>query len=177
MVELSSRYAHTLFDLAKESGALEEFAKQAHFIREILKSEDCRRVLDNPMLSNDEKRDFITDILAGNVHNDLAGLLYMLITKRNESLIVPALTSFINMVSMNIEKTDAHVVSAVELDEKQIKILKNTLQKKINKQVHITVSVDKTLIGGLQIHVDGYLIDRSVKKQLEDLKENLKEVL
>jgi len=73
-----------------------------------------------------------------------------------------------------MEKITAHVVSAAALNENQLFTLKNILSKKTGKQVELSVNTESSLIGGLHISVDGYVIDSTVKKQLRDMKMHLK---
>ena len=72
------------------------------------------------------------------------------------------------------ENMQAQVVSAAELSGEQISVLCEALSKKLGRQVDISSSVDPSLIGGLYICVDGYVLDRSVKKLLGDLRDNIK---
>ena len=74
----------------------------------------------------------------------------------------------------NAEITTAHVVSAATLSEAQLCALADMLSKKLNKQVEISPGIDPSLLGGLYIQVDGRVIDHTVKKQLSDIKENIK---
>ena len=75
----------------------------------------------------------------------------------------------------NIPKTTAaQVVSAVKLSDAQLLKLKDSLSKNLNKQVDISNIVDPALIGGLYIQVDGCVIDRSIKKQIQDIKKSVK---
>jgi len=72
------------------------------------------------------------------------------------------------------EKTAAQVVSAAELAKSQITALETALSKMLGKAVTVSARVDPSLIGGLSIQVDGFFIDRTVKRQLKDLRENIK---
>lgn len=65
----------------------------------------------------------------------------------------------------------AQVVSAVELTEEE----KTSLLKKLEKQCGHTVTaeyrVDKELLGGIVIEIDGKVIDASLRNRLNDIKE------
>ena len=177
MAELSARYAVTLFDLAIEDGAMDEILGQAFSVRDVLTSDGCADAMKDPHISKKEKRRFIDDVFADGLHSDLYGLLRLMIEKSHESLMTDAISRFIAMAEEYNGKTDAVVVSAAELDENQISVLKSLLSKKLNKQVEISQKLDASLIGGMYILVDGYLIDRTVKKQLDDLRDSIKKVL
>jgi len=68
----------------------------------------------------------------------------------------------------------ARVISATELSESQASAITNMLCKKLNKQVEISLNIDPSVIGGLYIHVSGIIIDRTIKKQLADLRDAAK---
>ncbi|MCL2671599.1 MAG: F0F1 ATP synthase subunit delta [Clostridiales bacterium] len=68
----------------------------------------------------------------------------------------------------------ATVVSAAELSDAQLSALTALLSQKLHNEVVLSVSIDPSLIGGLYIHVDGRVIDRSVKRQIADMKDSLK---
>jgi len=72
------------------------------------------------------------------------------------------------------ENVDAHVVSAMELNKSQASTLEDVLFKKLNKRVKVLLSTDPSVIGGLYIEVDGFIIDRTIKKQLGDLRDAVK---
>ena len=174
MAELNVRYATALFDLAAECGMLNEYFDQVVAVRDALQSDEGRSFMEHPDISDKDKHEFLEAVFAGNLYDDIKGFLYLLIAKNREKLIVPALSAFIDLVDSHNGKTTAAVVSAVQLNEQQISSLKNVLEKKLNKQVEISAKVDSSLIGGLYIHVDGYFIDYTVRKQLNDLKDSIK---
>lgn len=67
----------------------------------------------------------------------------------------------------------AQVVSAAALSENQISKLTNLLSEKIGERVEIISNTDPSLIGGLYIHVNGQIINCTVKKQINDMKVQL----
>ena len=73
-----------------------------------------------------------------------------------------------------IKKVTAQVVSAATLDEEQVSALRYLLAQKTGKMVEVALTVDPSLIGGLWVSVDGYLIDNTVRKQLLDMSASLK---
>lgn len=77
-------------------------------------------------------------------------------------------------MSDSSEKTNVHVTSAVKLKDAQLSTLHDTLSKKLGKPIKIIADIDPALIGGLHIRMDGHVIDRTVKRQLHDLKTSAK---
>lgn len=174
MAELSVRYATALFELSTESGLLNEYLEQAVFLRDTLKTDECRGIIEHPQVSTAEKCEFFKNAFAGKIQNDLLAFLYLAVSKGREKYLVPALTAFIDMGNSYNGEITAQVVSAVELNEKQVSALKAMLSKKLGKQVDVSVKVDSSIIGGLSIYADGYFMDHTVKRQLSDLEASIK---
>ena len=173
MAELKVRYASALLDLAVEDGVLSECLDQAVFVRDVLQTGECRSFIEHPHIRGADKRRFLDSVFAG-VHDNLIGLLYLLIARSYENLMIPALTTFIEMVKLHSGSAAANIVSATELNEGQISEVKDMLSRKLGKEVEISSITDPSLIGGFYIHVDGRLIDCTVKKYLSDLKNHIK---
>lgn len=67
--------------------------------------------------------------------------------------------------------TTAVVTSATELDDVQKQNLIRKLEKMCSRNVTLDLKVDKTLLGGLVIELDGKIIDGSLKNKLHKVKE------
>jgi ATP synthase F1 delta subunit len=65
------------------------------------------------------------------------------------------------------------IYSAVNLSKEQLSSFENKVGEMIDKKVRLDNRNDKSLIGGVRIFVEGRLIDASVKKRLDHLKESL----
>jgi len=177
MATLSARYAAALFTLASEQDLLNVFFEQVVGIRDALTNSDVANLIGNPAVPRTEKRDFLREIFSGKIHDDLFGLLSLMLNKSHEERIVPTLDAFVSMVNDHNGKANAQLVSASQLADTQIDMLKQLLSRKLNKQVDISHRVDPSLIGGFYIYVDGYLIDRTITKQLNDLRSTIEIVL
>jgi F-type H+-transporting ATPase subunit delta len=69
----------------------------------------------------------------------------------------------------------ASVTSAQPLDKHSEKEIIEHLNKMVSGKVEIRKQIDEKLLGGVVIKLDDTLIDASVKKSLEDLKQELSE--
>ena len=54
-----------------------------------------------------------------------------------------------------------------------MKIQKTELANKLNKQVVAKSVVVPELLGGLRISIDGHILDKTVKRQIEDMKKQM----
>ena len=75
---------------------------------------------------------------------------------------------------IEIDRTVARVISAIELTQSQKDELKAKLKQKCNRNVTLECYNDETLLGGLIIEIDGKQIDASLKSRLKDVKEVIK---
>ena len=170
MTEVDTRYATALYEMALAGGSLEEFLSQVTFLRDTLEDASVRRILTHPQISRAAKHDFFRDSFEGRIHVDLQGFLHLMVENRREEFLVSTLSALVSMIDEHMRKTTATIISAVELSDEQCSAIKQVLSRKLDKQVEIAVKVDPTVVGGFYIQVDGFFIDRTVKKQLHDIK-------
>ena len=59
----------------------------------------------------------------------------------------------------------------MELTKAEQAELTEKLGRKLNRTIHLECSVDPSLLGGMVVHVDGKVIDGSLKHKLQEIKE------
>ncbi len=173
MAELKDRYAAALYELSAESGRIEDNLKGAAYVLDALKVGGSEEFLRHPHIPREAKKELLSSLFEGKLSLELMGFLYMAADRRREAMIVPALTEFADRVNRELGRVTASVVSAAPLTEKQLETLRETLSRKLQKQVEIRHSVDPALLGGFYVHADGRLIDSSVRFELKKLKESM----
>ena len=67
------------------------------------------------------------------------------------------------------------VITATILDDKQTAELRDTLSKKLNKEIRLDVDIDPSVVAGPYIYVDGYYLDWTFKTRLRELTVHMKE--
>jgi len=177
VADLGIRYATALFEISQSGGMLKEYLDQAQMICDHLQEDDALLVLTHPRISADEKFDFFRKVFGDSIDQDLQGFVHLVISKNREAYLLPALEKLVEMIKYHQNQTTAKVVSATPLTDAQADKLAAVLSKKLNKEVDVIVVVDPSQIAGISIHVDGYLIDRTVKSMLRDMKDVLTETL
>ena len=68
---------------------------------------------------------------------------------------------------------EAKIYTPFKLTDKQITAIKESLHKKTNKQIVAKEYIDKSLIAGLKIIIDGTLYEYSISSQLDSIKNKL----
>lgn len=173
MAALKERYARALLDLSVEQGTLDVHMKQAAFLLDALKEQSGAEYLRHPHLSYTAKKELMQSLFKERVSEDLMEFLYLALAKKQEDVIVPALSAFLELGNRYLGKTGATVVSALPLTDEQIARLRALLKKKLGQDVELTLQVEPSIIGGFYIHVEDRLIDRSLRTQLKNLRESM----
>lgn len=174
MAKLKDRYANALLELSEEKGTLENDLEQAVFVRDALEESSVQSFLLYPHVPDTAKHQLFQNAFSDRLAKHLMGFLYLMVRKNREFLIVSSLNEFIYRANKRLGKVEAKVVSAKALTEKQIKTIQTLLSKKNNMQVEVKATVDPDVIGGFYVLVNGYVFDRTVRTDLNNMKERLK---
>ena len=73
----------------------------------------------------------------------------------------------------SIDVINVHATLAEDLSDKELQQLKNSIDKTIKKNAEISISVDKTIIGGIKLKIENTFLDASIQNQLQMLKNKL----
>ncbi len=165
-------YASALFDVAIEDGCLEEIFEGLKVIKEIFdNSEETIELLCSPAISNDERMQIVERCFEGNVHDDLVAFLCVLTRKGHVRDFNECYEVFDELYKDAAKRSKAVVISAVELDDAAKAKLLDKLRKMSGHTVEAEYRIDKSLIGGLIVEMDGRRIDGSLRKRLKEIKE------
>jgi len=74
---------------------------------------------------------------------------------------------------VRIDPNLAVVSSAIALNAKQQANIKTHLSKVLKRPIRLKTQVDKSIIAGLKIEVAGQIIDGTLNRQLQDLKQQI----
>ena len=171
---VAGRYANALFDLALETSKVDVFDEEVKLVLDTMKNDrEFLKVLNHPQVSGDEKFSILENAFKGKISDEIIGLFSVALRKNRETQIIDMLNIFSKKVKEYKGIETAFVTSAKPLSDAQIESIKEKLSKNLNKQIFIQADVDETLLGGVCIKVAGHIIDGSIKKQLDDLKNQL----
>jgi F-type H+-transporting ATPase subunit delta len=164
--QISRRYAQALFELeqdgAKNRAGLEKLAAVAAM-------GEVRAVLANPNYA-DELKAAVLEKAAGSLPAELKHLVAMLCERGKAELLPEIQAVFEQMLRQAESEVEAEVVSAVKLSDAQQKGLAKALTETTGRKVRLSVSEDKSILGGLLVRIGDRLIDYSVRSRLEALK-------
>ena len=102
--------------------------------------------------------------------------LGVLAQKRRLAALPGIVAAFRAMLAEHKGEATAEVISAVPLDEQQLKALEESVAAYAGKAVSLSSSVDPSLLGGLVVRIGSRQIDASLKTKLHQLELSMRGV-
>jgi len=171
---VARRYASAFFTLAQETNQLEEFESQLRAVIEAMQqNRELKKVFYHKLIQPRDKKEVIKHIFEGKLAAPALNFLLLLIDKKREAYLESILEQYVALANQARNIMDADVISAVELSPKDIKELQARLSMLTGKNVRVRAHVDPKILGGLVVRVGDRIVDGSVTKRLQTLKNNM----
>ena len=166
-------YAQAVFELASESKKLAEWSTKLSTLATVANDAQVSKLISNPNIDSDQLVDLIISICAGKLDQESKNFVKIL--AENDRLnVIPEISNTFEVLKAEAEKiVKAEVISAFKLTAPQKTHLESALEKRLGCKVEISVSVDKSIIGGAIIRAGDLIIDGSVTSQLDRLASEL----
>ena len=173
---LSGRYASALFDLARESKAIEKVEASLTTLESAMaQSDDLRRLVASPLVARGAATNAIKAVAASLKLDSLtANFLGVLATNRRLGQATKVIASFRALAANHRGEASATVTTAHPLDDKQVTALKAKLKARVGRDVTVTTKVDPAILGGLIVKIGSQLIDNSIRTKLNTLAHAMK---
>lgn len=142
---IAARYANALLLLTQESGRGEQVCNQ------------IRSLLDRP------------DDVPESLEPDLVKLVTLLKKNNRSEYLKLVFRSFVDRYYESVGIRLAHLTTAVPVPDLE-KRLCELVQKRTGYRVIMETSVDPALIGGFVLEIDNYMLDASVRTEIETLR-------
>lgn len=171
-------YGDALFELALESGKLDEFLEEAKSLLQILEeNQDFSQMMCHPKIPKEEKLSCMEGIFKGRADEEIIGLMRLMVEKDHFAQMHDVFDYFIHRAYESKNIGMAKVVTPMELtaDEKE-KVEKRLLETTRYESFIMDYSVDAALIGGMVIRIGDRVVDSSVKSQISALARELSNI-
>ncbi len=174
MTDLGTEYGGALFELAAEEGRDGEIHLQLKQAVELFRQQpDYLKLLCTPSVPKRERCGLLEQALGGRMDRYLVNFLQLLCGRGALRQLPGCLSEYTRRYNQAHGILPARAVSAVALSPQQEQQLKTRLESLTGKQVELTVSVDRSLVGGLRLEMDGVSLDGTVKGRLDRLRREL----
>lgn len=172
----SKRYAVALFNAAESAGRgiTEQIQKDLSLISDLWhKNAELRAFLEAPQISGEEKDKLFQTTFKGRISELLLQFLLFLLSKGRLENILGINTQYDDLLKEKEGLIEAQVITALPLDEKLSLSLKEKMEKKTGKKVSLIFKLDPQIIGGIRVIVGNQIIDKSIRTELDRLREDL----
>jgi F-type H+-transporting ATPase subunit delta len=128
------------------------------------------RFASNPNATSKQLRDLLEVSTKPPVAALAEKFLYELIGNARLGALPEIAAQFRKHMNAQSGASDAVLYSAFALDAQSLDSVRQTLEKRFGRKLHITVRIQEDLIGGVRIVVGDEVMDTSVKARLEQMK-------
>jgi F-type H+-transporting ATPase subunit delta len=168
-------YAEALFSVVRAEGELDRVEDELFRFGKLLESHhELKQTLSDQSLDRSQRVKILEELLSDKVSPHTLGLLTFIVTQgRGRQL--PQILEGVSALAAEARKSVvAEVRSAVPLVDKQREELADALSKATDKKVEVRVIVDPSVIGGIVAKIGDTVIDGSIRRRLEQLKEQVR---
>ena len=158
-----TRYARALVKFVRDNGHGDIVCSEAETLVKTLHAvPDLQRMVTaaDDVVTPFEKKKLLQSALGNKMSADLSRFLTLLNRNGRMPLVLDILRDFTDMYHRSVGVRKAHLTTASDM-----------VKQKTGDEVIIEVDVDSSLIGGFVFDIDDYLVDASVKRQLDIIRE------
>jgi F-type H+-transporting ATPase subunit delta len=173
--ELIRGYAEALFRVVRAEGELDRVEDELFRFGKILeKNHELRQALSDQSMERAQRSKVLEELLEDKVSAHTLGLLTFIVAQGRGRQLPQILEELSTIAAEARNFVVAEVRTAVPLDEKQRSELAAALSKATGKNVEIKVLVDPSVIGGVVAKIGDTVIDGSIRRRLEQLREQVR---
>lgn len=168
----AKRYAQAAFELAVESGGLNDWSVAISEIADFMSNPEVDRVLQNTRIASAAKLNLIDQAL-GTLPPLALNLARLLVRKGRTSLAQEIASEFRRLAEEEQGIAHARAVTAVPMTDPERDALITRMEAETGKRIILETEVRPALLGGLLIQIGDRLVDSSTRARLQALRDNL----
>jgi F-type H+-transporting ATPase subunit delta len=169
--QIAQNYALSLFEISLKNKNAESFHDRLKFVAlELINNTTFQSFARTPHISIKEKFIALRSAFeTSNIDTLLQQFILALIQNRRFYLLPAILVCFKKLKKLHSDTCKVTAISANQLEESVRISLKNSLTQILKKPIAIRFKEDKSLIGGLVVEFDKYVIDASIKSKIDKI--------
>lgn len=173
---LAGRYASALFDLARESNAIDSVQQSLSALRAgLTESADLKALVESPVVSRADAAKAVAAVAQAMKLDSLTGkFLGVLAENRRLADLGGMIDAFDAIVAAHRGEVTAKVTSAHPLTAEQLDALAANLKTRVGRDVQVATTVDPAILGGLVVQLGSQLIDGSIRTRLNSFAQAMK---
>ena len=168
-----SRYAEAFLSFARANCGLDKALEDLVIVKNIIRDNPgFKELMDNPEIAYTEKCAIIDEVIKDGVSEELRNFLKLLLEKTRFEIFL-YVVEYLRVKYRNQGQVDVLLKTAFPLELDLIKRIEEALKNRFKQDMRFYIDLDGSLLGGVQVVIGNTIIDGSVRKRLDELKEKL----
>lgn len=165
-------YARGILEMARGEGQLERVEDELLTVaRAIETAPELRSTLTDPQLPIERKQGVIDELIGARASSVTVGVVQLLVSQGRASDLPAIAMALADAAASSRDKELAEVRAAVPLDDATVERLAAALGRATGKSVEVKVIVDPSVIGGIVARVGDTVIDGSIAKRVDSVRQ------
>jgi F-type H+-transporting ATPase subunit delta len=171
-VRVARRYAGALIETAEEGRIIDATSADLEIVSSALRSSrELWLLTQSPVVSPAKKAGVFRAIFAPRIGKLTMDFIELVIAKERTQHLMEIVEQFSLLRDEKMGIISVEVTSAVDFTLSQRSKLEGTLERSTGKKVRIRMNVDRAIKAGLIVRIGDTVLDASIRRQLELLKE------
>jgi len=174
MADRIDGYAQAIFDIARSEGSLETVENELFQFSQLFQgNEQLREKLTDQTLPVEKRQAIVEDLLGQKVSHVTVNIISFIVGAGRARELPEIVNRLVERAAAERQREVAEVRSAIMLDDEQQRRLTEALERATGKKIELKIIQDPSVIGGLVARVGDTVIDGTVRRRLEQLRESL----
>ncbi|MFA6829761.1 MAG: ATP synthase F1 subunit delta [Bacilli bacterium] len=167
-------YARALFEVAKDSKAIDKTLADVNHICDVLvANKELDSFLDSRMVSSEEKNLILDKVFKDSIQSSTLSFLKIVTRKHLSKGFSQIRNSYVHYYNDLNNIKEGIIYSSFVLKEDAVKKITDIFSEKYQKQVVFRTVIDKRIIAGMKIYIDDTMFDYSVDTKINTIKDRL----
>lgn len=167
------RYAKALFNLALEEKVAEQVNKDMVLIGRTINVPDFKNFLESPVIVPSKKQTVFNDLFKGKT-NELTNRFFKLLSENKREIYLQAIArNYSDLYREFYGIKSVQITTAFNVNNSLEKEVSDIISTQFKTKVEMTKQVDKNIVGGFILTVEGMQFDASVTTKLKEIKSKL----
>ena len=172
MTEISKEYGAALFMLACEENQKDAYAKALDVAEQaFLENPDFPALLHSPAVSKKERLAILDTVFSSVLPEQVLAFFKLLCERGHILSFQEAMEAYRDLYRESERVIEAKIISAVELTDAEKEKMQKKLETMHQRSVKAEYITDASLMGGVIVEADGKVLDGSVKRRLQEIKD------
>ncbi len=172
--KLAIKYATALFRTAKRTNQVEMISHDLEVLSDLLRENTLlKNFLESPQVLERDKKELLSSAFKSLISEALFSFLMLVVSKHRIQYLLFMAEELQRLVKEDQGIVEASLITARSVDRALVDQIRQELEKSTGKRVEMKLEIDPSLIGGIVVILGDKIIDRSIRYQLDQLKEQM----